>query len=347
MDIISVPDAPEALGVRFRNFSGPADYAAIVAVHTARQERDGVDPLSVDEEIPTVEGVARRFERAHHFDPSRDAIFAEVGGCVVGYGQTTWWTEEDGTWLYLHEGYVVPEWRGRGVGTVLLRRLEGHLREISADHPNDGKATFGANASSTETDATRLLLAEGYRAVKAMVEMEFTAFPALRLLSLRDGIALRPPRPEEYRAVWVVIIRAGYERDPVPEEIEQGLEWYRRFWSQDDDLTRPTVDSRLLHVAWDGDEPVGVVVCRIGKGRGEIQEVAVLQEWRRRGIARALLTHGLHALQECGVTMARLKTPGDRIVDGVRQPYRYRTTDFYGSVGFRPLKEFVRYRKPL
>lgn len=45
--------------------------------------------------------------------------------------------------------------------------------------------------------------------------------------------------------------------------------------------------------------------------------------------------------------LLRLTTPGDRIVDGALRPYRYRTTDLYGSVGFRPLKEFVRYRKPL
>lgn len=45
--------------------------------------------------------------------------------------------------------------------------------------------------------------------------------------------------------------------------------------------------------------------------------------------------------------MARLTTPGDRIVDGVRRPDRYRTTDLYGSIGFRPLKECVHYRKPL
>lgn len=347
MDGLTAPEAPEAPGVRFRPFGGPADYAAIVAVHAARQEHDRVDPLSVDEEVPTVEAVARRFERPYHFDPSRDAIFAEVGGSVIGYGETTWRTEGDGTWLYLHEGYVVPAWRGRGVGTALLRRLEGRIREISAGHPTAGKATFGANASSTEEESGRLLLGEGYQPVKAMVEMEFTAFPTLRLLPLPNGIAMRPPRPAEYRAVWEVTIRANREHDPDPEEVDQALQWYRRHWSQDGDLTRPTIDPDLLHVAWDGDEPVGVVVCMIGKGRGAIREVAVRREWRRRGIARALLTHGLQALQERGVTMVRLTTPGDRIVDGVRQPYRYRTADLYGSVGFRPLKEFVRYRKPL
>lgn len=85
---------------------------------------------------------------------------------------------------------------------------------------------------------------------------------------------------------------------------------------------------------------------RAGNGRGELLEVAVRREWRRRGIARALLTHSLHALQERAKTLVRLTTPGDHIEDGVRQPCRHRTTDLYGSVVFHPLKEFVRYRKP-
>ena len=74
-------------------------------------------------------------------------------------------------------------------------------------------------------------------------------------------------------------------------------------------LISPTFDPSLWRVAWDGDDVVGMVRSFINAGenaeyerkRGYTQYISVRRPWRRRGIARALLVMGLHALKERGV----------------------------------------------
>ncbi len=59
--------------------------------------------------------------------------------------------------------------------------------------------------------------------------------------------------------------------------------------------------------------------------------------WRRRGVARALLTAALLGLRDRGVSVVRLHT--------VRE-FPTRAWQLYEELGFRTLKEFPRYRKP-
>lgn len=69
----------------------------------------------------------------------------------------------DGTWLYLHRGYLLPEHRGAGIGSAMLDWAEARIRRLVQHHGTARTAVFGANAMASEKDATELLLAAGYR----------------------------------------------------------------------------------------------------------------------------------------------------------------------------------------
>lgn len=97
-------------------------------------------------------------------------------------------------------------------------------------------------------------------------------------------------------------------------------------------------DPTLWKVAWDGQEIAGQVLCRIERDRAEVFEVSVRPGWRRRGLARALLAHALNRLHDRGVTVVRLHT---------REDSPDRAADLYQQLGFRTVKRFPRYRKPL
>jgi GNAT superfamily N-acetyltransferase len=47
-----------------------------------------------------------------------------LDGAVVGYGWLDWWTEADGTNLFLLLGIVDPAARRQGVGTTLLAQQQ-------------------------------------------------------------------------------------------------------------------------------------------------------------------------------------------------------------------------------
>ena len=326
MSPISLPDLPSLPEMRFRHLSGPDDAVAYVRLVEACREMDAIDPLSTLEEIPTVEEMRVSFAER---DP-QNVLFALDGDKMIAAIRLSWWTENDGTWLYLHLGRVAPDWRGHGLGTVLLHWAESRIRTLAGDHPTQGKGVFGANASSTETSATELLLNEGYQSVHVNAQMDFTDFGKLTEPSLPVRIERHAVRPEHLRVIWESIARfwAGTQwGTSVPSEEE-----YQEF------LHQPDLDLTLWQVAWYRGQPVGMVLGRISKGCGYIDEVSVDGAYRRQGIAQALILYALTGLREHGVQRVRLHTDANN---------RHGARSLYEKIGFSVVKEFPRYRKPL
>jgi mycothiol synthase len=335
-----LPAAPaNCPDLAFRFYRGEPDAPGMAAVHAARAHQDAIDPLSTCERIPTGEDVVRGLPA--RFDPARNVLVAEASGRIVAYTSIEWWTEQarpdrpGGTRVYLHLGYVAPDWRGRGVGTAMLRWAERRIRELAAEHVAPAAAAgsrgdgvvFAANASTTERDATALLRAEGYREAFRVVEFGMVDLRGLPEPGSPAGIKLRPAAPDHYRAVWDAIREAyaGGEHAGEPDDDD-----YRRF--------ALAAQPALWRVAWCGDQVAGVALCAMARGRGEVRELSVRPAFRRRGVGRFLLISGLRTLREQGARQARLHTNADN---------PHRSYDLYESAGFRRLKDHVRYRKPL
>lgn len=149
-----------------RPYRGQEDHDAMAAVRLGCAERDRVDAGSVVEGLPTAAEIAESCAELE--DPHGNQILVEYEGqCqgqgegrVVGYATIRWWEERDGTWLYLHRGYVLPRHRGRGIGSAMLDWAENRIRRIVREHGTARRAVFGANATAGEADATALLLVE-------------------------------------------------------------------------------------------------------------------------------------------------------------------------------------------
>ncbi|EFL25690.1 GNAT family acetyltransferase [Streptomyces himastatinicus ATCC 53653] len=189
-----------------RPYRGAEDHEAMAAVRRGCAARDGADARSVVEGVPTAAEIAET--SAALDDPSRNQVLVTHGGSVVGYVTLRWWEERDGTWLYLHRGHLLPEHRGRGVGTAMLDWAETRVRHLIGEHGTARTAVLGANATATERDATALLLDAGYRRVFSLVELEL---PDLRQLPgpgrpLPPGFTLGPIGPADYRAAWQTVV---------------------------------------------------------------------------------------------------------------------------------------------
>jgi ribosomal protein S18 acetylase RimI-like enzyme len=320
-------DAPPMPGLAFRLFRGKADLPGMAALRAACGEADRVDALSSVESVPTLAVLERRMVPSEGFDPMRDVLAAEVEERIVGYSAAVWWTETDGTWVYLTLGWVHPTWRGRGIGTATLHWAEDRLRRLAASHPTLGKATLAANASETEADAAALLRHEGYEVVFSVIELGMDDLRGLRELPLPEGFVTRPVGSADLPALYRSIEEASLS-DPFSER-----EPYEAWAEKQTDLS-------TWHVAWDAatGRIAGQVQAVLLKGRGEVAEVSVGAPYRRRGLGRALLSRALVSLHAQGVTTARIHTLAEN-------PHRSR--HLYESVGFRVLKRFPRYRKPM
>ncbi|MFD5297955.1 GNAT family N-acetyltransferase [Streptomyces mutabilis] len=298
----------------------------MAAVRLGCAQRDGIDTHSVVEGIPTVAEIAESC--AELDDPSENQVLVEHGGGIVGYSTIRWWLERDGTWLYLHRGYLLPQHRGQGIGSAMLDWAECRIRRLAQQHGTTRTAVFGANAMSGEQDATTLLLEAGYRRVFSLVELELADLRQLPDSNpLPADVRVGAVDPSTYRTAWKTVVDSYADAA------------FTERWTFESFLA--TADPTCWRAAWVGSHMAGVALCSIRRHDptvGEVEELSVRTESRRLGLGRTLLLDGLRCLREHGARTARLYT-------GTANPHR--SYDLYESVGFRRQNEYVRYRKSI
>lgn len=321
-------DIPDIEGLSFRTYKDQSDLPKMVSVREKSAEHDQIDALSTLESISTVQNLANSLDD-NNCEPTMDLLIVEMNGEVIGYTKIDWWTESDGTWLYLHDGFLVPEWRGKGIGSAMLRWSQRRIRAIASNHQTNGKGMFGSNAMTTEIEKTKLLLDDDYKKVFTMVEMDFDISQNVQEVQLADGFEIRPVKKEDLRKIWETNNEVYSQRDFVTLPTEEDFKEF---------VENPNNDFSLWNVAWNGDEIASFVLSEIKDGKGEMMEVSTVEKYRRKGLAQALLTKNILALKKRDVKTIRLHTNGENVA---------RARTLYEKVGFRHLKDHVRYRKSI
>jgi mycothiol synthase len=299
----------------------PDDAPAVSRLHARHASADVVDVSCTIEPLPDPEGVRRRME-----DAEWAVVAVDLAGSVVGWGSLRSWTEDDGTRVYLTDGYVAPPARRRGLGRRLLSDAEAVAGERAAGRTRHRTVVLGGNASTVQPDRAALLERSGYRHVFSMVEMEHDrSLPQSRRLP--DGVSLRAPTVADARPLRALAARvwAGRPFFELPTD-DRFHDWLRRS------------DLSLFQVAVVGPRILGFVAASRTSAHVEIEDVQVDPDYQRRGLATAMLSRTLTALAEQGAYPVRLHTEG-------HDPAGARS--LYERLGFRAVREYRRYRKPL
>lgn len=332
-----LPDAPNIPGLTFRRYRGAADLGAMLAVHDGCRAADRIDPYSVCYRLPNLPANEYAQDVALSFadDSEANVLLAEAAGQVIAHSRLEWWDSYEGareTRVYLTRAWVVPEWRGRGIGTALL-----HWAEVRARTPNgDGLAgELAANASEGEVDARALLEHEGYRLVFLSPELAYDDLANLPTAETPEGFVIRPLEPQQHLAV----ARALIEANAPPESLEARLAGEEAEWT----AFAASCDPRISRIAWYGDGVAGLYLCRSQGECGDVAQVAVRPAYRLRGLSRALMFHCLHAMREQGLTTVRVFTSAG--IDPDEPPSG--PLAMYQRFGFHVIARHYRYRKPL
>jgi mycothiol synthase len=315
--------------LRFRRFRGDSDYAAMVAIQEGRQTWDQVDPLSTREGVLTLAGAQR--QAAWTVEPTKNMLFVELDGQVIGYNQIAWWREANNhnATIFLYLGYLLPSWRRLGIDELMLHWGEQRIRALVHELAVAPPCFLASNASETEHETAELLQQQGYTRVRTLVEMVCDDLERIPDVCLPAPFTLRPVAREHRRAIVLGENEAYADEWMASAASEEAIQ---RF------VDDPHVDTSLWQVAWDGEELVGCIQINVARGRAVFDEVFVRPAWRRRGVGTALMVHGLRAIWAHGLRLARLHT-NDANLSGARTMYQ--------KVGFRPVKRFGLYRKPL
>jgi len=322
-------DAPWIEGLTFRGFRGETDYPLMARIIERSDEFDQI------KEVSSVEDIQRSYSHLTNCDPYQDMLFAEVNGETIAYCRAYWRQQPDKNRVYWHLGVLLPEWRRKGIGRVMVKWSEQRLREIAADHPHDGERHFQVFGAETQAGKEVLYLSEGYEPIRYEFEMDRPLDDGLPDVPLPADLELRPVLDDHIRPIWDAMSEAfrdhwGYV-PPTEESYQEWIEW-RCF------------NPKLWMVAWDGDQVAGMVLNFIDvlenekydRMRGWTEFISVRRPWRRRGLAKALIAESFHFLRGLGMEEAALGVDTQNLTGALR---------LYESLGFEKVMQWTVYRK--
>ncbi len=330
--------------LKLRAFAGDADLPAMAAIAQRCNAADQVD------ERPSVDSLTAWAHNLVNTDPAEDILLAEVSGRLVGYQYTSWRQEDTGSFIYTLAGYVDPDWRRQGLGTVLAARGEARLRALAATHLGDAPRFFQTFTAATRVGKVALFERRGYQPERHFYEM------------LRTNLDDLPPAPTGPQ--FGMGVPAGFELRPADRHNrpllhtiwEASEEAFRDHWgnrqSSENDFQRlldqPETDPDLWQVAWDtaANQVAGVSMnivltdenAAFGRRRGWVDDLSVRRPYRQQGLGRALLLNSLYALRARGLTEVGLGVDAENLTGALR---------LYESAGFKTFQHSVALRKPL
>ena len=332
---IVLPYAPDIPGLTFRGFRGESDFQVILDLVNASKGPDQLDRSD------TLEDITRYYTHLNNCDLYRDLLIAEIDDQPVAYCRAEWNIDWEGNWVGFQIGFSDPDYRRKGIGRAILRYFEERQRHIADKHLAEGviKADtpryFESFIADTEIGKEALFKNTGYSPVRYSYSMVRPYSEPIEITPMPDGLEIRKVRPEHYRQLWAADQEAFQDHWGYIEGTEKD---YQR-WLKD-----PLNDPNLWRVAWDGDQVAGMVLNFLNEKeneeydrlRGWTENISVCKAWRRRGLARALLTRSLQMFKDMGMDHAAL---------GVDTQNPNGALNLYESVGFRVEKRYTIYWK--
>jgi len=330
-ETISQSGVPAIPNLIFRGYAGEADLPKMLAVINGSKTADGI------QRSETLDEITRNYSHLTNCDPYIDMLFAEIDGQVVGYNRVFWEVLEDGTRLYVLFGFLLPEWRRKGIGLAMFRHAEARLRQIAAEHPEPGERYFQSFAADTEKGAIALLEAQGYQPVRYGIDMVRNLSEPFPEAPMPAGLEVRPSTEVHFRSIHAALNEAFRDH------------WGYRAQSYEDFLhwtELPTFMPSLWKVAWAGDEVAGTVLnfvnkaenAEYGRKRGYTEEISVRRPWRKMGLARSLLVQSMKMFKEMGMTETALGVDAQNLSGALK---------LYQSVGYKEVKRHTTFRKLL
>lgn len=320
---------PEIPGLKLRALRDTADFLVAFEVHTASVEADQI------EEQLTLESFTSQTRDTTSGNPAPDMILAEIDGKAVGYGRCWWYKQVNGDIIYSSHIEIKPEWRSKGIGGVIGQFLESRLQVISRQHPPNAPRFHQMTAYTTRRWLVDLIEQLGLQSVRSTVWMARPCSLPIELSPLPAGLEIRPPRTGELRKVWDCKSE-GFKDNfgAVPPTEEAYQKW----------VTDPKFQPQLWKIAWDGDQPVGNIWNYIlhnqnqnyNRLRAYTEAISVRKPWRRKGVARALLTRSIQMFRDMGMgeTYLRVDTQNSS-----------QALNFYKEMGYAEDNRFDIFRK--
>ena len=314
-------------GLRFRHHARDEDYQLRVDIYNACKEVDGIDW------VLTLQDFKNDTKWNKNYDININMIFVEVDDKPVGYFGYHWDSELDGKILYFPFGALLPEYRGRGIATLMLQFAEDRCREIAAEKHVGMDRRFRIWKKKKAVDTVAFLQRNGYSIERYFFSMSRLIDLPLGEHPLPAGLEIRAVEPAHYRAIWDSSDEAFRDHWGYTEPSEEMFEAWQK-----DRLFQP----HLWKVAWDGEQVVGIVQnfldeeenTTYNRKRGYTENISVLRPWRGKGVAGALIAESIRMFRNMGMDHTHLSVDSENFSGALK---------LYQNLGYAVIEDETSY----
>ena len=284
-----------------RAYRGPEDHPAMTRVAGAVRAFNG------DAALGTVADMDNHYAHLEHADLPRDCALVELDGAVVAYGRASWNALANGEGQVDGILNIDPAHRGLGVEDALVDHAIGRAAEIISARGRTARTRVILYVTSNDPHQARVAELRGMAIVRSGAQLIRPSLDQIPDFPLLSGFEIRPIDRDDramHRRIFDADARAF--ADSYGQQAPSDAEF-------DEFIHMPTFNPELWRVAFHGDEIAGQILNYMseapapdGSMIGWTEAISVQPEFRRRGLARALLVASLRAVRDAGATAAGL-----------------------------------------
>jgi mycothiol synthase len=283
---------------------------------TSEDAKAGADLLNAME---TVDKIGENYDEADTrqelIDPyaelERASLAAFAGEVMVGYMKATYNPVAEEVDRVFVAGGVHPDYRRRGVGTVLVEAGVAAAKVLHALHHPTLKLVVDVEQGEHIAGVAELFRSQGFTPARYFQHMEHPLGDAIPDAAIPDGLRIEPwsaQNDEEFRMIRNESFQDHWGSAPMLAD-----SWQSRITNH---TFRPEVSFLLRDVA--NGTPVGMLVTMsweadtAATGRNAyFMFIGTLRDYRRRGVAGGLIGHALRRAADQGYGNASLSVDSE------------------------------------
>jgi mycothiol synthase len=268
-------------------------------------------------------------------DLKRASLGAFDGDVMVGYMKTTYKPAAEEVHRVIIDGGVHPDYRRRGVGTVLVEAGVAAAKVLHALHHPTLKLVVDVHKGEHVVGVAELVHAQGFEPARYFQHMEHPLGDAIPDTAIPDGLRVEPwseQNDEDFRMIRNESFKDHWGSVPMPADA-----WKNKITNH---TFRPEVSFLLRDVA--NGAPAGMLVTMhweadtvaTGVRDAHFMLIRTLRDYRKRGVISALIGHALRAAADQDYGRASLR------VDSANP---FGAFGVYEKAGFKPKVRYVRW----